>query len=676
MSLETTATYINSFNPVWPDGADQRSTADDHIRLIKGAVQRTFPNITNAITVSDTALNRTQYLGSLSYSIINAGLIDTTKFGYPQTLAEQAALVTPVNLYIKPYDINRYGTNTTPGTTDMTTALQAALNTGQAVYIPQGTYLITTACQLKTTQQLVYGDGALSILLTKTDIETLFSSTGVFGVVLQDIQFNNTYTGGGGGPTNFHVHFGTGASGCTVLRCNFNTSLTGAVVSNSFHAGLWFEGANLNNCLDCTFGQAQILMGSTDSTIRGGFIYSFSFEYAVKIVSAGECVIQAVRGILGGASQGCIWIPAASYMNKIIDNYFGGTTSTINIGKGVNATQQQMLQIINNTFHEMDGVGVDLVDSASGCAVIGNSFWAGHPKQNSILAGVAITGVAGQFSCTASTLTLNSPIMISGTFGGTGSITGYANPTTYYIIATNGTTTFTLSTSIGGSALTTTAGTPTGLTYTNGSIPGVQDILIESSGFGSSDVIITGNICNRFIGPVESPPMPGLGYANAIEIKTFAGVANNIINNNTVSGGRYYTPGIVDANVNDVVINNPGTPITYNWTPSDLSGAGLTFTSVSAKYTADVESVTFWCDLTFPVTANGNGVTIGGLPFTPAVSMNSAVGSVGTNNATAQKVKLVPGQTFFFLTNTVDVQQTNAVCSGSYFRFYGRYLKQ
>ena len=84
------------------------------------------------------------------------------------------------------------------------------------------------------------------------------------------------------------------------------------------------------------------------------------------------------------------------------------------------------------------------------------------------LSGVAITGTAGQFSCTASTvaLVIGQSIVISGTFGGTGSITGYANPTTYYIVATNGSTTFTLSTTAGGSGVTTTAGTPTGLTYT------------------------------------------------------------------------------------------------------------------------------------------------------------------------------------------------------------------
>ena len=83
------------------------------------------------------------------------------------------------------------------------------------------------------------------------------------------------------------------------------------------------------------------------------------------------------------------------------------------------------------------------------------------------LSGVAITGVAGQFSCTAApiTLVIGQALTISGTYGGTGSISGYTNPTTYYIIATNGSTTFTLSATAGGTAITTTVGTPTGLSY-------------------------------------------------------------------------------------------------------------------------------------------------------------------------------------------------------------------
>ena len=83
------------------------------------------------------------------------------------------------------------------------------------------------------------------------------------------------------------------------------------------------------------------------------------------------------------------------------------------------------------------------------------------------LAGVRITGTAGQFSCTATQLSVGQTITISGTAGGTGIITGYTNPTTYRIRATNGTTSFTLVTAAG-AAIVTTAGTLTGLTFTIG----------------------------------------------------------------------------------------------------------------------------------------------------------------------------------------------------------------
>ena len=84
------------------------------------------------------------------------------------------------------------------------------------------------------------------------------------------------------------------------------------------------------------------------------------------------------------------------------------------------------------------------------------------------ITGVAIAGTAGQFTCTASTLAVNQLVKISGllTGGGVGNITGYTNPKTYYIIATNGSTTFTLSETLGGTALTTIAGLTTGLTFT------------------------------------------------------------------------------------------------------------------------------------------------------------------------------------------------------------------
>lgn len=85
------------------------------------------------------------------------------------------------------------------------------------------------------------------------------------------------------------------------------------------------------------------------------------------------------------------------------------------------------------------------------------------------LSGVSITGTSGQisFTTTSGTVAVGQSIYITGTLGGTGSISGYSSSgTLYYIIATNGSTTATIATTIGAvTGVTTTAGTPTGLTY-------------------------------------------------------------------------------------------------------------------------------------------------------------------------------------------------------------------
>lgn len=54
------------------------------------------------------------------------------------------------------------------------------------------------------------------------------------------------------------------------------------------------------------------------------------------------------------------------------------------------------------------------------------------------------------------------------------------------------------------------------------------------------------------------------------------------------------------------------------WTPTDGSGAGLTFSNVTAKYTKVGNQVTVQVKLKYPVTASAVGAAIGGLPFTPS----------------------------------------------------------
>ena len=129
-----------------------------------------------------------------------------------------------------------------------------------------------------------------------------------------------------------------------------------------------------------------------------------------------------------------------------------GDTLTYNNGGGTSATGLTS----GNTYY---------VATAS---FTSNAFKVKSATTTTTISGVAISGTGGQFTCSATTLAVGDRVTITGTFGGTGSITGYATGNVYKVSAKTGTspnvTAFTLTTEAG-SALTTTAGTPTGLTY-------------------------------------------------------------------------------------------------------------------------------------------------------------------------------------------------------------------
>jgi len=56
MSVES-ATYVNQLDSSKPASGDPRSEGDDHIRLLKSTIQATFPNITGAVTPTQSQLN-------------------------------------------------------------------------------------------------------------------------------------------------------------------------------------------------------------------------------------------------------------------------------------------------------------------------------------------------------------------------------------------------------------------------------------------------------------------------------------------------------------------------------------------------------------------------------------------------------------------------------------------
>jgi hypothetical protein len=59
MALETGILNLSGLNALWPTSTDPASLGDDHIRLIKDAVKKTFTGITGVVTATHTDLNKT-----------------------------------------------------------------------------------------------------------------------------------------------------------------------------------------------------------------------------------------------------------------------------------------------------------------------------------------------------------------------------------------------------------------------------------------------------------------------------------------------------------------------------------------------------------------------------------------------------------------------------------------
>jgi hypothetical protein len=129
------------------------------------------------------------------------------------------------------------------------------------------------------------------------------------------------------------------------------------------------------------------------------------------------------------------------------------TFTSVSYASAANATYQNSGEIVAST-------AVYPAVSLLGDVVTGTNIAA-----DTTLSTVAVVNTTYQFSCTSTTLAVNQAVTVTGTIGGV-TWTGYTSGNTYYIISTNGTTGFTLSATPGGTAVTVTTGSPTGLTYT------------------------------------------------------------------------------------------------------------------------------------------------------------------------------------------------------------------
>jgi hypothetical protein len=110
------------------------------------------------------------------------------------------------------------------------------------------------------------------------------------------------------------------------------------------------------------------------------------------------------------------------------------------------------------------------------------------------------------------------------------------------------------------------------------------------------------------------------------------------------------------------------------WVPADASGAGLTFTSVTATYTKIGNVVTVFAKLTYPSTASGLQAKISGLPFAAANGGLILFANPGTNTAGAGQGWIDAAGTTMTLVTQANGAKANSQLSTLALYFSGTYL--
>jgi hypothetical protein len=279
---------------------------------------------------------------------------------------------------------------------------------------------------------------------------------GVVGITLNNFtasdlnlwQFDGFYDVGSGGVGSILAHPGQNLN---QIDATVNTPvLIGDINGTTLSQIGTFTDANayLNSTNTVTISKANTLIGAGQS-VSGTGIPSGTTVVS-KVESADVLSTVAVTGT--GGQLSC------------------AATSGLYIGQTVSVTG-------TTTPQTLASVAITSTGGAFSCTAttglyVNQPVYVTGTQTGVALSSVAVTGTAGQCSCTATSgLYVGQAVVVSGTLSG--SATGISTGLTYYIIATDGTSTFTLSATSGGTAITTTAGTTTGLVFTVQQFTGV-----------------------------------------------------------------------------------------------------------------------------------------------------------------------------------------------------------
>lgn len=263
---------------------------------------------------------------------------------------------------------------------------------------------------------------------------------------------------------------------------------------------------------------------------------------------------------------------------------------------------------------------------------------------------------AGRAVSAASLALTTSPL--PATSGGTGASSSFVNTGIAY--ASN-TTTLNTSTTL------TWNGTTFKVTSAGRAISTTGTSVLFASNSATHTVFIGDNNFAYFqLVTLASPTYLSLQY-NSAELMRFESSGNLVPK--IANTGINFTSNTPAAGMTSQLLNwyEEGT-----WTPADASGAGLTFTSVTAKYTRIGRQVTATVVLTFPTTASTAQAQISGLPF--AASNFGQFLGIRTGVAGASSGLVSAGGSTIVLYTQAGGSQTNVANSTATLYLTGTYF--
>lgn len=415
-----------------------------------------FDDTTGAIDVLD--------LTSVSgiSSPLSQGVIGSTL--YPRTAAEIAAGVTPTNYYVPSHEgcgyvmPERYGTNATPGTTDMSTALDScsavAASAGGGTILLQNRYKRTTSWSMLAKVN-IQGVGYKSGIEFSDCDGMTFGFTTSFGKLILD----NFYLLGVGGTTRRAIYQAgtTSASdelyGVTLSRLlitAWNVPIKFRTVRELHILDCWAQDCNgfielVGACLSVKILNNTAVYGSGNGSGNKLGIYLDSYAYAVGGTVAPEGVIAKYNHIYGfdtdirattaifvdlnendlQALKYGIEFSTVQGMLNVNDNYIeiAGSAAVCGvIGHGVGSALVSQVNIMRNNFvatSTTTSVGCQVNDSSNqnqdNVTIEGNLFNGFITRDIQIYAGVNCSIFENTCKSSPPTYSIHVDSVVSGT---------------------------------------------------------------------------------------------------------------------------------------------------------------------------------------------------------------------------------------------------------------------